>query len=194
MQEQGSELTQLLARAAAGDAEANEHLFSQIYPTLRKLARSQLNAHRRGTICTTELVNEASLKLIGADSLGQVENRHHLIASAARAMRHILVDHARKRSSQKRGGDWARIDLDESKHAADRLPAQVLSLEEALTRLGEVDQRCHQVVELKFFGGCTIPEIAEVLGVSEGTVKAEWRKSRAFLYAEMESDDGSRRI
>lgn len=114
MQEQGSELTQLLARAAAGDAEANEHLFSQIYPTLRKLARSQLNAHRRGTICTTELVNEASLKLIGADSLGQVENRHHLIASAARAMRHILVDHARKRSSQKRGGDWARIDLDES--------------------------------------------------------------------------------
>ncbi len=190
MSPQGSELTQLLAQAAAGDAAANQDLFETIYPTLRKLARSQLNAHRRGTICTTDLVNEASLKLIGADGLGNLENRGHLMALVAKAMRQILVDHARKRNSQKRGGDWARIELDESEHAADRLPAQVLALEEALTRLGEVDERCQKVVELKFFGGCTIDEIAELLDVSAGTVKAEWRKSRAFLYAEMASDGG----
>lgn len=189
MQEQADSLTQLLERAAAGDAGASEHLFDQIYPMLRKLARSQLNANRRGTICTTELVNEASLKLLGAERLGNVENRGHLAATAAKAMRHILVDHARKRNSQKRGGEWVRLDLDESELSADRLSGQVLDLEEALQKLHALDERGHQVVELKFFGGCTIDEIADFLGVSEGTVKIAWRKSRAFLYSEMEADD-----
>ncbi len=191
MHDPGNPLTVLLERAAAGDSGANEDLFAHIYPTLRKLARSELNAHRRGTLCTTELVNEASLRLFGAGQLGNLENRGHLIATAARAMRHILVDHARKKNSQKRGGDWARIDLDESELSAHGLPDQVLALEEALQRLRDVDARCHQVVELKFFGGCTIDEIAGFLGVSEATVKTDWRKSRAFLYAEMGSHDGS---
>lgn len=189
MHEPGNDLTALLKRAAAGDSDANDDLFALVYPALRKLARSQLGSHRRGTICTTELVNEASLKLIDADQLDHLENRNHLIASAARVMRHILVDHARKRNSQKRGGDWARIDLDEGKLSVDRLSNQVLALEEALQRLHELDQRCHRVVELKFFGGCTIDEISEILGVSEGTVKNAWRKSRAFLYSEMEAND-----
>jgi len=189
MQEQANSLTVLLERAAAGDSGANEDLFEQIYPMLKKLARSQLNANRRGTICTTELVNEASLKLLGAEHLGNVENRRHLIATAAQAMRHILVDHARKRNSQKRGGDWVRLDLDESELSADRLSSQVLALEEAMRKLRALDQRGHQVVELKFFGGCTIDEIADFLDVSEGTVKIAWRKSRAFLYSEMEADD-----
>ena len=182
-------LTVLLERAAAGDVSANDDLFAHIYPTLRKLARSQLNAHRRGTICTTELVHEASLKLVGADQLGLLENRKHLMATAARVMRHILIDHARKRNSQKRGGDWARIDLDESNLSADTISNQVLALEEALQKLHELDERAHQVVELKFFGGCTIDEIADFLDISEGTVKIAWRKSRAFLYTEMESSD-----
>ena len=189
MQEPATQLTVLLERAAAGDPQANEDLFAHIYPTLRRLARSQLNAHRRGTICTTELVNEASLKLIGADKLGRLENRSHLVSTAARAMRHILVDHARKRNSQKRGGDWARIDLDESNLTPEALSGQVLALEEALQKLAELDERCHQIVELKFFGGCTIDEIAEVLGISEGTVKNDWRRSRAFLYTEMDRND-----
>lgn len=182
-------LTMLLERAAAGDPGANEDLFETIYPVLKKLAHSQLSAHRRGTICTTELVNEASLKLIGAQHLGGVENRRHLIATAAQAMRHILVDHARKRNSKKRGGNWVRLDLDDGELLAERLSDQVLALEEAMQKLETLDERGHQVVELKFFGGCTIDEIADILEVSPGTVKAAWRKSRAFLYAEMDADD-----
>lgn len=189
MHDAGENLTQLLERAGAGDAKANDDLFSHIYPTLRKLARSQLGAHRRGTICTTELVNEASLRLFGAEKLGRLENRNHLIATAARAMRQILVDHARKRNSHKRGGDWFRVDLDESELSAEHLSGQILALEEALQRLQNIDERCHQVVELKFFGGCTIDEVAEILGISGGTVKLDWRKSRAFLYAQMDTDD-----
>ncbi len=188
MTESANSLTVLLERAAAGDAAANADLFEKIYPVLKKLARSQLRANRRGTICTTELVNEASLKLIGADHLGGLENRKHLVATAAQAMRHILVDHARKRNAQKRGGDWVRMDLDEGELSAQRLSEQVLGLEDAMQRLHVLDRRGHQVVELKFFGGCTISEIADVLGLSEGTVKAAWRKARAFLYSEMGTD------
>ena len=189
MQAPDSPLTALLNRALAGDAGANEALFEQIYPILRNLARSQLNANRRGTICTTELVNEASLKLLGAEYLGSAENRRHLVAIAAQAMRHILVDHARRKNSQKRGGKWVRLDLDESELIANQLSDQVLALEDAMRKLKSFDERGHQVVELKFFSGCTIDEIAEILGVSEGTVKIAWRKARAFLYAEMEGDD-----
>lgn len=189
MPTESTELTQLLAKAADGDAQANEALFETIYPTLRKLARSQLNSHRRGTVCTTELVHEASMRLIGADHFGQLDNGGHLMALAARAMRQILIDHARKKHSQKRGGDLVRIDLDESQHAAEPLPAQILALEPALAALGNADARALQVVELKFFSGCTIEEIAEILDISAGTVKSDWRKSRAFLYAEMALDD-----
>lgn len=189
MQEQNKSLTLLLEKAAAGDAKANADLFEHIYPALKRLARSQLNANRRDTICTTELVNEASLKLLGAEHLSNLENRRHLVASAAQAMRHILVDHARKRNSYKRGGDWVRLDLDEGELSADQLSGQVLALEEAMQKLKAIDQRGHQVVELKFFGGCTIGEIADFLDASEGTVKIAWRKSRAFLYSEMEAND-----
>ena len=185
MGETGDKLKYLLERAAAGDDDANEDLFATLYPTLRKLARSQLNRHRRGTLCTTELVNEASMKLFGGDQLGQLENREHLMATAARAMRHVLVDHARRKNSQKRGGDWFRLDLDENELPMDRLSEQVLALDDALKRLDGVDRRGHQVVELKFFAGCTIEEIAELLEVSDGTVKLAWRRARAFLYSEM---------
>ena len=189
MSDREEHVTGLLARAASGDPDANDDLFAKLYPALRKLARSQLNAHRRGTLCTTELVNEASLRLLNVERLGQLENRNHLVATAARAMRQILVDHARKKNSQKRGGEWQRIDLEESELSARHLPEQVLALEEALQQLKELDERCHQVVELKFFGGCSIDEIADFLGVSDSTVKLAWRKSRAFLYAEMDRDD-----
>lgn len=186
MNDTGEILTRLLERAAEGDASANNDLFERIYPTLRKLARSQLNSHRRGTLCTTELVNEASMRLFGVRQLEQLENREHLIATAARAMRQILVDHARKKNSQKRGGDWLKLDLDHNELPVAHLSEQVLALEEAMKSLYEIDSRGHQVVELKFFGGFSIDEIAELLGVSGSTIKIDWRKARAFLYAEME--------
>lgn len=178
-------LTGLLKRAADGDASAHDDLFESIYPVLRKLAHRQLGAQRNATLCTTDLVNEASLRLFGADKLGRLDGRSHLFATAARAMRHILVDYARQKAARKHGGDWARVPLDESRLAADSLPEQILALEEAMTRLQEIDERGQQVVELKFFGGCTIEEIATHLGISEMTVKRAWRKSRAFLFAEM---------
>lgn len=178
-------LTGLLQRAADGDASAHDDLFASIYPVLRKLAHRQLGSQVKATLCTTDLVNEASLKLFGAGNLGGLDGRGHLFATASRAMRHILVDYARQKYARKRGGDWNRVPLDESRLAVDALPEQILALEEALARLEAVDERGHKIVELKFFGGCTIDEIAAHLGVSDMTVKRSWRKSRAFLYAEM---------
>ncbi|MDJ0750613.1 MAG: ECF-type sigma factor [Woeseiaceae bacterium] len=187
MEKRADNLTGLLHRAADGDSEAHDDLFAHIYPTLRQLARRQLGAHRKGTLCTTDLVNEASLRLFGSDKLARLDGRNHLFATAARAMRHILVDYARQKSAQKRGGDWHRLSLDEGQLSAATLPEQILVLEDALERLQGVDERGYQVVELKFFGGLTIEEIAEYLGVSDMTVKRDWRRSRAFLYAELES-------
>ena len=186
MEERADNLTGLLHRAADGDATAHDDLFTHIYPTLRKLAHRQLRVHAKGTLCTTDLVNEASLRLFGAEKLARLDGRSHLFATAARAMRHILVDYARQKSAQKRGGDWQRMSLDEGQLSAAHLSEQILALEEALTRLHDADERGHQVVELKFFGGLTIDEIAEYLGVSDMTVKRDWRRSRAFLYAELE--------
>lgn len=187
MNEPVDNLTGLLHRAADGDSEAHDDLFAQIYPTLRKLAHRQLGAHRRGTLCTTELVHEASLRLFGTDKLGKLDGRGHLYATAAKAMRHILTDYARQKLADKRGGDWQRLSLDESQLQLAQLPEQILALEDALSRLSEADERGFEVVELKFFAGCTIEEIAEHLGVSEMTVKRAWRRSRAFLYAEMDA-------
>ncbi len=187
MNETADNLTGLLHRAADGDAEAGEDLFTRIYPTLRKLAHHQLGAHRQGTLCTTDLVHEASLRLFGADKLAKLDGRSHLLATAARAMRHILIDYARQKLANKRGGDWQRLSLDESQLSVAQLSEQILALEEALSRLRETDGRGSQVVELKFFAGCTIEEIAEYLGVSDMTVKRAWRRSRAFLYAEMDA-------
>ena len=133
-----------------------------------------------------EQANEASLKLFGVRQLSQLENREHLAATAARAMRQVLVDHARRKNSQKRGGDWVRMNLDGEEIPVEKLSDQLLALDEAMHTLQEIDDRGHQVVELKFFGGCTIDEIAEVLGVSDGTVKLAWRKARAYLYTELE--------
>lgn len=178
-------LTGLLQQAATGDVGASEALFARIYPTLRRLAHRQLGAQANATLCTTELVHEASLRLFGADRLGKLEGRNHLFATAARTMRHILVDYARRKLADKRGGEWARVSLDDNLLSAASLSEQILALEEALTRLGEVDERGAQIVELKFFGGLTIEEIAAHLDVSDMTVKRAWRKSRAFLHAEM---------
>lgn len=187
MEGDADNLTGLLHRVAEGDSRASEDLFEEIYPTLRKLAHRQLSAHRKGTLCTTDLVNEASMKLFGGERLARLDGRGHLFATAARAMRHVLVDYARQRAAHKRGGEWQRLSFDESRLSATDLPEQILALEESLERLKAADERGHQVVELKFFGGCTIEEIAEHMELSEMTVKRAWRRSRAFLYAEMDN-------
>lgn len=187
MGEQDNNLTELLRQAADGDANAHDALFAHIYPTLRKLAHRQLSAHRKETLCTTDLVNEASLRLFDTNKLAGLEGHRHLYATAAKAMRNILVDYARQKSAQKRGGEWQRLSLDEGQISAAHLSDQILALEDALEQLHVIDERGHQIVELKFFGGLTIEEIGEYLGVSAMTVKRDWRRSRAFLYAELEA-------
>lgn len=187
MNDQRTALTALLERAADGDAVATEKLFDQIYPTLRKLAHKELNSHRRATLCTTDLVHEAYLRLFGPQDFGRLEGRGHLYAAAAQVMRHILVDYARRQNARKRGGDRQRVSLDDNQMATAALSNQVLALDSALDRLKDIDSRSHDVVVLKFFAGCSIEEIASHLDVSEMTVKRDWRKARAFLYADMDS-------
>ncbi len=181
--EQATRITQLLEHAANGDDGASDELFEVIYPMLRKLAHNQLEQHRRETLCTTDLVNEASLRLLGPAQLAKLSHRGHLYATAAKVMRHVLIDYARRRGAAKRGGEWQRVSLDGNALATQALSNQVLALDSALTRLNDVDTRGHDVVELKFFGGCSLEEIATHLNISDTTVKRDWRKARAFLHA-----------
>lgn len=188
MNEDTLQLTALLAQAADGDASAADRLVEAIYPTLRKLAHKQLASHRRETLCTTDLAHEAYVRLFGANGIARLTGRGHLYAAAAKAMRHVLVDYARRKNASKRGGAWQRVSLDEGQLVAAALSNQMLTLDSSLNRLKQADERCHEVVELKFFAGCSISEIADHLGLSEMTVKRDWRKARAFLHVEMEAN------
>lgn len=185
MSETSTPVTELLEQAATGDPEALAALNESIYPALRSIARRQLRAHQRGTLCTTDLVHETYLRLFGSDGYQNLEGSGHLYAAAARAMRHVLVDYARRQGAEKRGGSLRRVALEEGKIAAEHLPEQVLSLDGALEHLKSADRRCHEVVLLKFFAGCSIEDIAAHLEVSDMTVKRDWRKARAYLYASM---------
>lgn len=188
MAEDTPQLTVLLAQAADGDAGAADRLVQAIYPTLRQIAHKQLSSHRRETLCTTDLAHEAYVRLFGANGIARLTGRGHLYAAAAKAMRHVLVDYARRKNANKRGGDWQRVSLDEGQLVAAALSSQMLALDSSLDRLKQADQRCHEVVELKFFAGCSIGEIADHLGLSEMTVKRDWRKARAFLHVELEAE------
>jgi len=180
------EVTQLLHNVRDGKEGAFDELFSLVYAELRKVARGALHKQRREhTLQTTALVNEAYLKLAPhADASWQ--NRAHFFSIAARAMKQILIDHARKRTAQKRGGDRDRTTLT-SKHLAFEVALEeLLALDEALDRL---DERQRQVVEYRFFGGMTEEEIAEVLDVSTRTVQRDWAKARAWLYRDLYPTD-----
>lgn len=182
MSEARGAVTQLLEEWRGGDEAAVNELFPLVYRELRRLARGQRFRHRRNdSLVTTALVHEAYLKLVGAADK-QYRNRGHFMAVAAKAMRQILVDQARKRSAQKRGGDLQRSDMDEERLPGAQRDEEVVALDEALTRLETRDPRMSRVVELRFFGGLSVEEAAESLEISPTTVKREWRKARAFLH------------
>jgi len=177
--------TQLLRAAREGDEPARAALFEHLYAPLRELAGRQLRrASGGGALQTTELVHEAYLKLCDAAQLS-ARDRAHFLALAARVMRQVLVDHFRAGSAGKRGGDALRLELDEGTIPIDDRGELVLAVDDALGRLSEQSERAGRVVELKFFGGLTEPEIAEALEVSVRTVSAEWRKARAWLWLEL---------
>ena len=162
-------------------AAAADELFPAVYAELRRIAHRELNARPSETLCATELVHEVWLKLAGGER-GEWQGRAHLLGTAAVAMRFVLVDRARRRCAEKRGGVRRPVTLDEGAIASDDDAESLLELDEALTRLGEVEPRLARVVELRFFGGLTAPEAAETLGVTERTVRREWVKARAWLF------------
>ncbi len=178
-------VTQLIEHARSGDQPALDRLLPLVYGELRRIAGRYVRRERRGgTLQTTALVHEAYLRLAKDTDLS-FQNRAHLLGIAARAMREILVEHARARGARKRGGGDARVTLDEAMLADGATQVDALELHTALGKLAAIDAQQEQIVELRFFGGLTVEETAEVLGVSPATVKRGWAVARAWLYREM---------
>jgi RNA polymerase sigma factor (TIGR02999 family) len=183
-------VTRLLAAARGGDATAQERLYALVYDDLRRIAHRQLGASAPGdgTLQTTALVHEAYLRLARHQRESAIADRVHFFALAARAMRQILIDGARRRRAEKRGGGVKPIDLDALPIAVPVLTAaeDLLALDVALTQLETQDPRLGQLVECHFYGGMNFEEIGSLQGLSERTVKRDWRKARAFLYARLQ--------
>jgi RNA polymerase sigma factor (TIGR02999 family) len=182
------EITEWLLGWSSGDRSALEKLTPLVYRELHRLAQAYMRGERAGhSLQTTALVNEAYLRLIDIDQMDW-RNRAHFYAVAAQLMRHILVDFARSRDQQKRGGGWQQVSLDAALTVhADRTDA-FLDLDDALTSLAKLDDRQSRVVELRFFGGLTETEIAEVLQVSLRTVQNDWNLARSWLLRELSRD------
>jgi len=183
------EITQLLLAWGAGDQAALDRLAPLVYDELRRLAQSQMRRERAGhTLQTTALIHEAYIRLIDARRV-RLENRAHFFSVAARLMRQILVDFARARGYQKRGGGAQQISLDETMVVGPQLDEDLVALDEALSALAGVDARKAQVVELRFFGGLTEEETAVALKVSLETVKRDWRLAKAWLRARLSGEN-----
>ena len=178
-----AEVTRLLARARDGDAQAMGAAYSAVYDELKRAARAQLR-RMRDNFQTTALVHEAYLKLGGAQLAAQ--DRNHLLALSARAMRQVLVDDARARKADKRGGGQDALTLTASLGGVEKVAVDVLALDELLASLHTLDERAAQIVELRYFGGYEETEIAAMLGLSDRTVRRDWRKARAFLLNALE--------
>lgn len=181
------EITQLLHRLSSGDSKAIEELTPLVYQQLRQIAQRQLtseNDARRWD--ATELVHEAYLRMIGDTAVGW-KDRAHFFAAAATAIRHVLVDNARKAKTQKRGGDAQPVNLELSGFGREDLGFELLDLDDALQRLKELSERQARIVELSFFGGLKQSEIAELLNVSRRTVAGDWAMARAWLFRELNS-------
>jgi RNA polymerase sigma factor (TIGR02999 family) len=175
-----AEVTSLLRAAGDGDREAFDRLFPLVYAELRAMADRQLRGEAAGhTLQATALVHEAYLKLAVPDGAAAWSDRAHFFGIASRAMRQVLVDHARRRRAHKRGGAWSRTTLSGKPLALDTDPEELLALDAALEGL---EPRQREIVEMRFFGGMTEDEVAAVLGVSDRTVRREWVKARAWLY------------
>jgi RNA polymerase sigma factor (TIGR02999 family) len=181
----------MLAAWHGGDTDALDRLIGLVYPELRRIARRHL-AHRRPgeSLESAALANEAYLKLVRASGI-RCENRTHFLALCAQIMRRILVDHARRRGSARHGGNVVRVSLDEVLLVQQARGIEVLALDEALDALARIDRRKSRVVELRYFGGLSIEEAAEFLGVSADTAKRDWRMARAWLLTELTSIQGA---
>jgi RNA polymerase sigma factor (TIGR02999 family) len=182
------QVSQLLDQMKEGDESAAERLMPLVYAEFRALAARYLKRERANhTLQPTALVNEAYLKLVDQSRV-QWQGRTHFFAVGAQAMRRILVDHARRRQRLRHGGQRARVTLDEAVALSPQRDEDVLALDEALERLSKLDPRQAQVVELRFFAGLSVEEVADLLGVSKRTVEGDWTMARAWLHRELSKD------
>ncbi|PYV64518.1 MAG: RNA polymerase subunit sigma-70 [Acidobacteria bacterium] len=182
------EVTELLVAWSEGDRAALDQLTPLVYEELHRLARNHMSRERQGhTLQTSALVNEAYLRLIDQKNV-RWQNRAQFFSIASRLMRRILVDHARSHRYAKRGGDIRRVSLDEAAVLAQESAAELVALDDALKSLAALDPRKCQVVELRFFGGMSVEESAEVLGVSVVTVMRDWSTAKAWLQRAMEKE------
>jgi len=185
---EGAEITQWLDAARGGDRDALDRVLATLYQELHQMARRQLAGQHGHTLDATALVHEAYLKLIGRYE-ARFDDRAHFFAYAASAMRSVVVDYARQRLAQKRGGDMHRVtELPENIESGLRLDEDTLALDIALTRLAAVDARLAQVVELRYFAGLSELEIAALLERSERSIRRDWQKARMYLLASLRED------
>ena len=181
-----SDVTRILDRVQQGDPKAAEELLPLVYDELRKLAAHKMAHEAPGqTLQPTALVHEAWLRLAGNDAHAQFANRAHFFSAAAEAMRRILIERARRKSAGKRGGDWQRIDLDKIDIAADADDDTLLLVNESLEKLAKEDANAAQIAKLRFFGGLTLDEAAQAMGVTERTANRYWAFARVWLFDEM---------
>jgi RNA polymerase sigma factor (TIGR02999 family) len=179
-------ITLLLNEISQGNNLVIEQILPLVYDELRKISSKYLSdEYRKHTFQTTELVHEAYLKLIGNQNISW-QSRAHFYGIAAKTMRQILVDYARKRKSQKRGSGKTSFSLDDAELVAGESDEQILALDEALKKLENVEERSSKIVELRYFSGLTIDETAKLLNISAATVKREWQFAKAWLYREIQ--------
>jgi RNA polymerase sigma factor (TIGR02999 family) len=186
----GEDATQILARVSEGDAEAAERLMPLVYAELRALAGSYFRGQRPDhTLQPTALVHEAFVRLVNQTNV-LWKDRAHFFAIAATAMRQILTDHARRTKAEKRGGNRERISLDRALTPPNQSEYDLVALDDVLSKLGALDPRKHRIVELRFFGGFSVDDVAQVLDVSKTTVESDWRAARAWLSYELSKGNG----
>jgi RNA polymerase sigma factor (TIGR02999 family) len=185
-----SDVTRILSAIEQGDSLAAERLLPLVYEELRKLAAQKLTQEKPGlTLQATALVHEAYLRLVDVEKVQSWDGRGHFFAAAAEAMRRILVENARRKNRQKRGGDRDRQPLDVDTFAAPEPREDLLALDEALTRLAEVDRRAADLVQLRHFAGLSIPDAAAALSIAPRTADRLWVYARAWLHREMQEAD-----
>lgn len=187
MEHSAEQITRMLNEVGRGSKASLDKLLPIIYDELRRISSRYLrDEYREHTLQTTELVHEAYIKLLGSRDISW-QNRGHFFGIAARTMREILVDYARQRNARKRGSGESPLSLDEARYVPAESDDQLLALDEALRRLESVDQRSSRIVELRYFSGLRIEEVAEALDISVATVKRDWGFAKAWLYREMQS-------
>jgi RNA polymerase sigma factor (TIGR02999 family) len=185
-----SDVTHILLAIESGDPHAAEQLLPLVYDELRKLAAQKVSQEKPGqTLQATALVHEAYMRLVGTENSQAWDNRGHFFAAAAEAMRRILIDQARTKQSQRRGGGQQRLDLEHVDLAAPEAAPDILAVNEVLERFEQIDSVKAKLVKLRYFAGLSIPQAAQVLGISSTTADRYWAYARAWLHAELKKDD-----